>query len=358
MKSILQESSSILIIKPTSLGDVVQSLVCVCAIRKAYPKVKITFLVADFYCEMLVNHPDIEEVIPFPVSTMRKGIGGILKARKDLRRMLSSHSFDISLDLQGLARSAIAGRYSKAEVRAGFSDSREFATFFYTHKIQSNRMKVNSISRYLAAAEFLGARTSIKEATFNLHASKSALSEMSNRLKVGFYCSIFPGARWETKKWPLENYIAVAKLLVEKFEVKILVGGSNAESELGDAIVDALPKDSSINLAGSTNLQDMLAAIELSKLVITNDSGPMHVAAAMSIPTASIFGPTSIERIAPFGQEEWAIQSDISCKGCYKRKCHTMPPPCMVDVKPERVISVCERILQKHYPEVFLIGSS
>ena len=343
--SVISHWNNLLIVKPTSLGDVVQSLCAVTALKRTFPDRRVSFLVADSCMQILSGHPFIDEVIEFPRTEMKKGSAGMYRAFRSIRRELSSRQFDVVLDLQGLARSGFASYLAKAPVRIGFSDSRELSGLFYTHRIRSDRKSEHAVARYLKAAEYLGALPSI-DVSFGLIPFPADVEKIFLRIGSGKLVGIAPGARWNTKRWPVSHFREVAGRLVSEMGMRIVALGAPDEQELSENIVSDLPLGSAVNLCGETTLKELVAAISLCRLFITNDSGPMHIAAALGIPTVSIFGPTSPKRVAPFGQEKYVVTSELPCLGCYMRKCDKISPNCMERVTPGSVYEMSLKAIE------------
>ncbi|GAB4160323.1 MAG: lipopolysaccharide heptosyltransferase I [Planctomycetota bacterium] len=340
---LLSGARRILIIKPTSLGDIVQSLCALTAIRNAFPEAHISFLVADIFADILVGHPSIDEIVIFPRSLMKRGIAGLVKGMFSMRRSLSSGGFDAALDFQGLFRSGLCTRFTNAPIRVGFQDAREGATLFYNHRVRADRRSEHAIVRYMAMAEYCGAGSDMSNLEFGLHPSEEMVSKARELLR-GSTIALVPGARWETKKWPLDNFKAVARALKAR-GVKLAVLGSQAERELGEAICDELGDRDCINLAGRTTLRELAACLYCCKVVLSNDSGPMHISAALGRPTVSLFGPTSPELAGPWGWQDFVARAEVNCSGCHQRKCDKMPLPCMNSIHPDRVLDLIDRAL-------------
>ncbi len=334
--------NKLLIVKPTSLGDIVGSLCAVTALKRTFPDRHISFLVADIFRPIVDGHPCIDSIIEFPRTKMKKGLVSFIAAAKELRRTLRAGGYDAVLDLQGLARSAIATWFTGAKVRVGFSDARESAPMFYTHTVKSNRKTEHAIALYLRGAQFMGADPSLP-ITFDLKVDGEAESSIKKLTGDTPFVTFAAGARWPTKIWPIAHFCSLAQMINREYGLKIAAIGSQGEALLGDQIVNTLPDGEALNLCGKTNLKELVAAISLSSLLVTNDSGPMHISAALGKPTVSIFGPTSPSRIAPFGQEEFFVRATLPCLECYSRKCDTIPPRCMELVMPEAVFEAFQR---------------
>jgi len=336
----LESWRNLLVIKPTSIGDVVQSLTAVCALKDTFPDRRVSFLVADSILPLLVGHKSIDELIVFPRTEMKKGPLSFLRAMKRLGGELKARHYDVTLDLQGLARSAIAARLSGAPIRVGFTYAREGATLLYTHKVKADRKDDYAVVRYLKGAAFLGAAIPAGKVRFGLMPSPEAVASLRQILPPGPYAAVVPGGRWEIRRWPAAHFVETCRNIMRDTDLHMLILGSRDEMELCSGIASTLPGSRATSLAGNTDLPGLAAALSLCEITLTNDTGPMHISAALGIPTVSIWGSTEPRRTGPYGQERWIIQTDMPCRACYKKKCATMPSACMADIQPSRVLGI------------------
>ncbi len=144
------------------------------------------------------------------------------------------------------------------------------------------------------------------------------------------YVVLVPGARWETKVWSAENFGKVASMI----PVRSVVVGSSADMGHAQEVV-ASSGGRAVSLAGKTTLAELVEIMRGARLAISNDSGPMHIAAAVGVPVVAIFGPTSPQRTGPYGNSHLIVRSGAACSPCFKKKCGDLK--CMNDVRPEEV---------------------
>ena len=146
---------------------------------------------------------------------------------------------------------------------------------------------------------------------------------------------LLPGGRWDNKRWPEENFAELARKLTGIADSRMVVLGSKSERPLGDQIAAAVP-GRCFNLAGQTSLDEMIEWIRISSLTITNDTGPMHVAAALRRPVIAVFGPTAPWNTGPYGQLDNVIQcTGLPCVPCFKSECaYREPLACMKEIRP------------------------
>jgi len=313
--------SNILIIKPSAIGDVVHALPVLHLVKNKWPQANVSWLVTPACSGLLENHPLLHEVILFDRKRFGKAWRNpslALELRR-FTRSLRDRAFDLVIDLQGLFRSGWLAKKTRAPMRVGFANARELAWIFYTHRVAIETMEQHAIERYLKLAKFIGCGDSPVEFPFGTsdedraYIAKTLAAEAASPLQN--FAVLMPGTNWQTKRWPVEKFAALIKPLQEHFNLtSVLAGGADAAAMAKD-----LP--AVINLAGKTTLKQLTALLERAALVIANDSGPMHIAAALNRPLVTPFGPTNPIRTGPFRRMESVIRLDIPCSPCYSRHC-------------------------------------
>jgi heptosyltransferase-1 len=308
----------ILIIKPSSLGDVVHALPTVNLIRKRYPDAHISWLINDTLGSLLKHCPIINETIGFPRHQYAK-----LPA---LVRRLRQSRFDIVIDLQGLLRSGLMTWLTRAPRRIGLSDAREGARFFYDEIVDVPR--AHAVDRYLLAARHLGCEAIPIEFPLGV----------SGQIKFEGLIAVNPSARWETKLWGSEKFAELVRRLPRE---RVVLTGSSAERDTIEQIAQG-----SRNLAGQTDLFQLAELYRRCAVVISNDSGPMHVAAAVGTPVVAIFGPTDPALTGPYGKQHAVLRSSIPCSPCFKDHCtYPVTMECMKLVTVEQVLAAAKPFL-------------
>lgn len=306
----------ILLIKPSAIGDVVHALPVLNLLRRHWPAAKISWLVTPACAGILDRHPMLDESIIFD----RKGYARwwrhwpTWRRLGQLNRELRERQFDLVIDLQGLFRSGWLAWQTRSPIRIGFANAREGAPLFYTHRVPIDTPEQHAISRYLNVLEAIGCPTSPVEFPFAVDdADRRHVAELLGSDRP--FAVLLPGTNWVTKRWPVEHFSQLGRMLRERHGLATVVAGSPAERELGNHVADAL------NLCGRTNLRQLVALLERSALVVANDSGPMHIAAALGRPMVTLFGPTNPIRTGPYGRDDTVIRLDIPCSPCYSRTC-------------------------------------
>jgi lipopolysaccharide heptosyltransferase I len=329
--------SRILMIKPSAIGDVVHALPVLNLLRRKWPGSKISWLVTPGCAGLLDGHPQLDEVIRFD----RKRLGntwrsiGAAGALGDLGRELNSRRFDLVIDLQGLLRSGLLGFGTGAAVRVGSSSDREFGWMFQTHLAPVDKAG-HAVDRYLAVADYLGLGSSPVEFVFPTDdADRAAIAPL---LPDGPFAVLLPGTNWETKRWPVEKFAALVRPLRERFGLAAVVAGAN------DAVPLAAAIPGSVDLAGKTSLRGLVAVLEKASLVIANDTGPMHIAAALGRPLVTVYGPTDPAQTGPYGRAGSVVRLDLVCAPCFSRRC--VHQACLKELSIEPVLSAAAAQLQ------------
>jgi heptosyltransferase-1 len=304
----------ILIVKPSSLGDVIHSLPFLNAVKSCYPEAEVHWVISRGLEGLFEDHPMIDKMVVINKDEWKSlsKSGRTIREITRLFRSLRRERYDIVIDLQGLLRSGLITMAVNAPLRIGFEEAREGSRFFYNRKVRGGR-ELHAVDRYLKIAAALGCDA--EKAVFPF-----APAQTGERAKVaeslGAYAVIVPGARWDTKVWSAMNFGRIAGALPWR---SIVVGG-NADVPRADVVV-GVSGGKAVSLAGKTGLRELVDIMKNAVLVISNDSGPMHIAAALGVPVVAIFGPTSPERTGPYGQGHIIIRSEVACSPCFRKRC-------------------------------------
>ncbi|MBI5142869.1 MAG: lipopolysaccharide heptosyltransferase I [Nitrospirae bacterium] len=291
----------ILFIKPSSLGDVIHALPVLSAIRRSWPQAEVDWVIARGLEQIISDTAGINRLVVMDKDRWKRdgirALPSILSFRDEIRR----GRYDLAIDLQGLFRSAMVAFWSGAPVRIGFKKAREGAPFFYNRKVGYGDA-VHAVDRNMKIAEALGLET--RPVEFNLGVNADAAERVKALLAVcginGDYIVVNPGARWESKLWPAERFGMVAKQLASDTGLPVVVTGAASEAGIADAVCRA-SGGAATSLAGKTGLKELVAVLAGARIVITNDSGPMHIAAAAGTPVVAVFGPTDFTKTGPYG---------------------------------------------------------
>jgi len=321
----------ILIIKPSAFGDIVHSLPFLQTIKTCFPACEIHWVVSKELQFFLQDHPLIDKLWVFKRKEWRIS-SSILTTIKELysfSKGLRNEKFDISVDLSGLLRSGLITFFAGAKYKLGFRESNEGSPFFYSHKIQGGK-EIHAIDRYLKIASFLGCESD------DIHYPFAPFDENPPvcNLLPDKYAIMVPSAGKEANRWPAERYGQLAARLPLP---SIMIGGK-ADAEVVQRAVHA-SGGKGIDLVGKTSLKDLLPIIRKAQFMVTNDTGPMHLAAAFSVPVFAIFGPANPIRTGPYGSIHTIITEDLGCSPCYRWKpCDNWQ--CMEKITVDKVFGV------------------
>lgn len=295
----MKEYKTILIIKMSSLGDVLHALPTLYALRENCPKARIVWAVHQNFSAVLPGKPWIDEVIYIDKKRLKS-----LSYWKELRKTLHAYHFDICLDLQGLAKSAIVAFNSGAKEKYGYWEMRE-GSFLVSKGLTGAHKNGHVIERYLDTVRVLGG--TVRSVEFPLPDVSLEKNIMKNRFLAdgldGPFVAVVPGARWSVKEWPVSYWQEFLRRLAASGMHAVLLG-SGDDIPKGEAIATAVDSPYVLNYTGLTSLRELMAAIAMSWLYISADTGPLHLANALKKELIALFGPTCPARTGPYGGQD------------------------------------------------------
>jgi heptosyltransferase-1 len=345
------DAGRICVIKPSALGDVVQSLPLLPILRKRFPSARISWVISRALAPLLEGHPDLDELIIFE----RRGTW------KDWRRLLTqlrNAEFDLVFDLQGLFRTGIMMLATRARLRVGLETAREGAQWGWHFAVPETGLDVAPHVRYRHVAEALGLPEYSHEANLPVSSADADWAQRELARLKGPALAIHPGARWQTKRWPPERFAAVACKAIRRYGLAPVVLGTSDEeavaAQVQHTIRGLLPTVELTNLAGRTTLKQLAAVLKQAQVLLTNDSGPMQMAAALGTPVVGVFTCTSPAISGPPGAQHELVATGVSCAASYRKKCPYRGRKhlaCMEELDVERVWSSFGRLMQKNFPQ-------
>lgn len=354
----------LLIVRRSSLGDIVVSLPALVAIRRAFPNAYIAWLVEDHLADLVRGHDCLDEVL-----TIRR-----LSARvprqwwqetKRVGKQLRERHFDLALDLQGRGKSALMCYLSGAARRLGFAgETRGLLGMRWINEVVPVPREIMAVPRALQMAHYLGAPIYPVEFRYPIpaEARQWAQEVLGASLPASGTCPPAPGARQggaasqpplvglvlgastEIKAWPVEYFARLAVALREAGDRVVLIGG-RAEAEREAAVQQRLTPPA-LTVVGRTDLPRLAAVLAQTDVVVSADTGALHIAAAVGTPVVGLYGPTSPEATGPYGEQHRILWDRPSCGPCNRRpRCRDYH--CMRDLTPERVAEAVREILEK-----------
>ncbi|MDO4179479.1 MAG: lipopolysaccharide heptosyltransferase I [Phascolarctobacterium sp.] len=337
------EYQNILLIKMSSLGDILHTLPFVAALRELYPHARISWLVHPQFAGFVPDAPVIDEVLYFDKVKFKKmSLSEKLTYYSEMKELLHSKHFDLVIDMQGLFKSAVLAAISGCDNRIGYCEMRE-GSGFVSKAITGSHFKDHVIERYLDVARYLGAKIeSLDDIKFPMpdltKETASVKEKLASKGLDGDYMVIVPGARWKTKEWPIEHYAELAKKIATTGMFIVLAGGPDDASK-GQRIKDLAGSEKVIDMTGQTSLRELAALIKNCQVYISADTGPLHFAAALKKPLVAMYGPTLADRTGPYGSDKSTVLlSPAKCRGCLKKACNDWH--CMHDISPEEVFQI------------------
>ncbi|HUI46156.1 MAG TPA: lipopolysaccharide heptosyltransferase II [Nitrospirota bacterium] len=334
----------ILIVKLSAIGDVVQTLPALEALKKIYPDSEITWVVEEASSGILEGHPLINQLL---ISQRKKwfrslknpltatqGFNHIIRFVRELRRM----RYDIAIDFQGLFKSGIIIGLARAGRKIGFDRSRELSFLFLNEKLHPYNVEKHALDRYLDIARYLGAKNPSPGCTLPIDQEREAIKRRLEgiRDRGRMLIVVNPVARWTTKLWPERNFAELADRLIREKNAKIIFTGGGEDRAVNDRILSMMGEKAE-NWAGETTLKELAALASLSDLFVTTDTGPMHLAAASGARVVALFGPTAPWRTGPYGSSHIVVRTGIDCSPCYQRQCD-INMQCMSGISVEEVM--------------------
>jgi lipopolysaccharide heptosyltransferase II len=326
----------ILILKPSSLGDVVQALPVLRMLKRWQPASEIYWWIDADLQPLLDHDPDLTGVIPFARRRWAspRHWGELLASVQRMRALRC----DWVIDLQSLARSGAFAWLADGALTIGLDDSREGAPGFFDYCVARPSALTHAVDWYLAVLDHLGVP---RRWDFEwLPPQPAAAQAVQQTWHPGEWRWIVlqPGARWPNKRWPVEHFgELVRRVAAADPAVRFVILGSREDTPLGETIAAAAPTRC-LNLAGQTSLPEMVEWIRLCAAMVTNDTGPMHVAAALGKPLVALFGPTEPRRTGPYRRLDSVLQHPLPCAPCLADRCRLEQPiECLRAITPERV---------------------
>lgn len=339
----------ILILKPSSLGDVVQALPVLRLLKLHLPTSEIHWWLQSDLVPLLNGDPDVASVIPF--ERRNWGAFGYWRdAWRGLRTMRRQH-FDWVMDLQGLARSGFVAWLANGKLTVGLDDHREGAPAFYDRAIARGSPDTHAVDWYLNVLPALGVPRSGRFTWIPERPLVAAAVRAKWQTDAKRWIILQPGARWRNKRWPVEY---LAELVREEHgwadDVQFAILGSASEQDLASVVAKANPARC-LDLSGNITLPEMVEWIRLAELMITNDTGPMHVASALGKPLIALFGPTDPRRTGPHGQLHHVLRHPLPCAPCMRDSCdYPKPMECLRALTPARVLGQVPAGLRRTHP--------
>lgn len=332
----VQDGPRILIINVNWIGDVLFSSPFIRAIRRAYPESFISCMVPPRCREVLELNPNLNEII-------------IYDEKKKLRILseVRKRKFDTVIFLHRSFTAALLTCLSGIKERIGYYTKKR--AFLLTKAVETPTEEIHKIDYFLNIARAMGITDLARECEF--YVSDSDIAYAGDLLKASginegdLVVAINPGGNWGPKRWPKENYAGLSGRLIEELGAKIIITGAQKDKTLAEDIILLMKKKAVVALCGKTTLKQLAAIFKRVNLLVSNDTGPMHIAVAMQAPTVALFGPTSPRITGPCGGGEFSVlwKMQECATPCYNLSC--ADNRCMKLITVEDVMTEARKLL-------------
>jgi lipopolysaccharide heptosyltransferase I len=336
----------VLIVRLGALGDIVHAVPVAAALRRAYPTVRIDWLVSAKHRDILDLVPVIDRRLVINDRSRTSGGAGLWAAVGELRRQ----RYDVAIDLQGLIKSAVLARSSGAARVIGFSSAyarESMARLFYTDAYDGGRGGLfdpretrHVVAINLQVLGLLGLTPGPPE--FPIDRVDSAAARRAADQTGGRYALLNPGAAWPNKRWPPDRFAQVASALRERHGLMSVVLWGPGEEALAQETV-ARSAGAAVTTP-ATSIADVVAIARSAAVMVSGDTGPTHIASAVGTPIVGIYGPTRPVRNGPMAPDDLWVSRDEVCQCHHLRRCK-LDRMCLLDIEVAEVVSAVERRL-------------
>ncbi len=330
------EFKRILVIKVSSLGDVVLAIPSLKAIKESFPKSKLVVLTLKKYASLFYEFPFVDKVIG--IDRDYKKMKRIIKISNSLRR----ESFDYIIDLQNNLATHLIAFLSFPQKSFGFSRK---LGFLLTSSVKFPKERINPLQSQNRILRLLGIeikeRKLIMKKPSLTSIEKLGLSGEKNLIGISVSASV----RWKTKNWPIVNIIKLIEFIRKEFpSYKIVLVGDSHSREAANHIRKNF-KDGVINLCGKTNLKELIVLLSILKVFVCQDTATLHISAALGVETVALFGPTDPKRHIVESRNLYVLYKQLPCSFCYKPRCRLNT--CMKSISPQEVFRKIKEIIER-----------
>jgi len=323
------------------IGDAVMTTPALAALRSHYPQAHIVLLANPLVAQLFSYHPAVDEVLIYDKKGEHRGWRGRLRLCAQLR----ARRFDAAILLQNAIEAALIAAGAFIPRRAGYVTDGRRLLLNYPVPVTAADRRLHHSDYYLTLLHRLGIGSNEGKGALQLACSDDELAWARQRLGSDNVIAINPGAAYgSAKRWLPERFAAVADELARRYDAAIVLTGGPAEVEIGRDIAAAMTGPV-INTIATTSVRQMMALLACSRLLVTNDSGPMHVAAAFGVPIVAVFGPTDHTTTSPLAANVRIVRKATDCAPCLLRQCPE-DHRCMTAISAADVIAAAAELLE------------
>lgn len=305
----------VLIVKLSSMGDLFHALPGVATIKERL-SARIDWCVQEEYVELVKCFDDVDRVIPFPRRSFFKQV-------RRFRTELLRDEYDYVIDMQGLLKSCLVTMMARGRRKIGPSFAREGTAWFYPERAVGGVKGRHAVHRIMDVLRHLNLAP--LDVDFRVSFPKPEVEGGHPRI------GLVPCSRWETKTWPSSCFIDTATRMLKSRPMSFYIIGGPSEEDICQEVAGGIGNCAK-NVAGRYSMPESGGLISQMDLLITNDSGPMHMAAAVGVPVLAVFGPTDEKSTGPYGKEHRVLTADVKCRPCFARACKAGGTPCLSGV--------------------------
>ncbi len=321
------EPRSICILRLSSIGDVIHTLPVAGLIRQKFPHARITWVAEKSMAPLLKNHPAIDQLLLVDSRSWRRRIftPAVWKEIASFLRYLRAQHFDVALDFQGLFKSAVLARITGAARRIGMGreDRKESWSSIFLNELNSQtHQRRHIIEKNLALLESLGISAGNEPLNFHIYPEEEAVHYVENelqKLELDHFVLVNPGGGWITKQWAVDKFAQLIDLIYNDLHIPALILWGPGEKHMADKIARKCISPALISF--STNLAELVALTRRTRLMVSGDTGPLHLASALGVPVVGIYGPTDPLRNGPWNPQDSSCTIHYECSPCYQRTC-------------------------------------
>jgi len=332
------------------VGDAVMSLPALEAVSDIFPDAAITVFAKPWVVPIYKAHPGVDHVLVYHKDGRGvKNLKTMMRAIIEIRRQ----RFDLAILFQNAFEAALLSYLGGVKFRLGYNTDGRGLLLTHAVMRDSRILNIHQTEYYLSILRAMGweARSRNPRITVSREDIKTAgeLLESLHVQREDFLVGLSPGAIYGgAKRWPEERFARIGDLAAENWGAKIIIMGTPKEQEIAQGVCEMMTRKP-INLCGKTNLGRAIGVISLCRFFVTNDSGLMHIAAALGIPTVAIFGSTDAVTTSPKGPRTRIVRREVECSPCLKKECPT-DHRCMLSIDPEEVWREMNVLRGEHVP--------